>query len=63
MYKYIIGNHCLKGLHVAKMIYFLAPAQTNRMQTILVSYEAPFRSSLQKNTGPVGARAVAGTIK
>ena len=26
--------------------YFLAPAQTNRMQPILVSYQASFRSNL-----------------
>ena len=34
-------------------LYFLDPAQTKRMQPILVSCEAQFRSSLQKNTGPV----------
>ena len=36
-------------------LYFFAPAQRNWMQPILVSCEAPFRSNLQKNTGPVGA--------
>ena len=34
-------------------LYFLAPAQTKRMQPILVSCEAPFRSNLKKTTGPV----------
>ena len=29
-------------------LHFLAPAQTKRMQPILVSCEAPFRSNLQK---------------
>ena len=28
--------------------YFLAPTQRNQMERILVSYEAPFRSNLQK---------------
>ena len=47
----------LKCLRIAKMkIYiFLAPAQRNWMQPIFVSYKTPFRSNLQKNTGPVGA--------
>ena len=45
----------LKGLRIAKIkIYILAPAQTKRMQPILVSWEEPFRSNLQKkNTGQV----------
>ena len=30
-------------------LYYLALAQTKRMQPILVSCEAPFRSNLQKN--------------
>ena len=40
----------LKGLEHSKNanLYFLAPAQTKRMQPILVSCEAPFRNSLQK---------------
>ena len=32
------------------------------MQPILASYEAPFRSNLQKNTGPVVARARTGPV-
>ena len=32
------------------------------MQPILVSYEAPFRSNLQKNTGPVGGMALTGPV-
>ena len=35
-------------------LYFLAPAQTKLMQPILVPYEAPLRSNLQKkNIGPL----------
>ena len=34
-------------------LYFLAPAQTKRMQPILLTCEAPFKSNLQINTGPV----------
>ena len=30
------------------------------MQPILVSYEAPFRSNLQINTGPIGAMTLTG---
>ena len=41
-------------------IHFLAPAQTKRMQPILVSWEAPFRSNLQKTTGPVRVMTLAG---
>ena len=52
---YIIGNHFLKGQQVAKWFIFLAPAQRNWMQPILLSYEAPFRSSLQKTRGPVSS--------
>ena len=43
-------------------LYFLAPAQTKRMQPILVSCEAPFRSNLQKNTGPVRVMTLKLTI-
>ena len=32
------------------------------MQPILVSYKAPVRSNLQKNTGPVGAMALTGPV-
>ena len=35
-------------------LYFLAPAQTKRMQPILVSCEAPFRSNLQNNSEGYG---------
>ena len=47
----------LKGLRIAKMkIYiFLASAQTKRMQPILVSYEAPLRSNLQKTLAQWGS--------
>ena len=40
----------LKGLAHSKNenLYFLALAQTKRMQPFLVSSEAPFRSNLQK---------------
>ena len=34
-------------------LYFIASAQKNWMKPIFVSYEAPFRSNLQKSTGPV----------
>ena len=51
----------LKGLCIAKMKnIFFAPAQTKRMQPILESYKAPFRSNLQKNAGPVGAMTLTG---
>ena len=56
VYRYILISFHLKGLRMAKMknLYFLAPAQTKRMQPILVSWEEPFRSNLQKkNTGQV----------
>ena len=36
-----------------KFYIFLFPTQTKRREPILVSCEAPFRSKLQKNTGPV----------
>ena len=39
-------------------LYFLSPAQTKRMQPILVSCEAPFWSNLQKNSGPVGVMSM-----
>ena len=32
------------------------------MQPILVLYEAPLRSNLQKNTGPVGATDLTGPV-
>ena len=39
----------LKGLRIANMNFFiLAPAQTNRMEPILVSCEAPFESNFQR---------------
>ena len=40
----------LKGLRIAKIknCFILAPAQRNWMQPILLSYEAAFRSNLQK---------------
>ena len=50
------GHPTLRAQGIGKMknLYFLAPAQTKRMQPpIPVSCEALFRSNLQKNTGPV----------
>jgi len=41
----------LKGLPIGKLYFYYNPAQRNWMQPILLSYEAPFRSSLQKNRG------------
>ena len=32
------------------------------MQPILVSFEAPFRCNLQKNTGPVGCKHLTGPV-
>ena len=50
------GKIILKGLRIAKMkkIYFLLPLKEIECNPILVSYEATFRSNLQKNIGPVG---------
>ena len=46
-----------------EILYYLAPAQRNCMQPILVSCEAPFRSNLQKkNTGPVGVMTLTGPV-
>ena len=42
--------------------YFSASAQTKRMQPILVSCVAPFRSNLQKNTGPVRVMTFTGPV-
>ena len=58
-------KHCVfspKGPENSKNenLYFLAPAQRNRMQPILVSGEAPSRSNLRKTTGPVGAMDLTG---
>ena len=53
---YITCN--LKGTAHGKNenLWFLAPAQKEiECNQILVSYEAPFRSNLQKNTGQVGS--------
>ena len=41
---------------------FFAPAQTKRMQPILVSWKAPFRSNLQKNAGPVRVMTLTGRV-
>ena len=51
-YSFLLCLLCLKGPAHSKNenFYFLAPAQTKRMQPILVSCEAPFRRILQKKT-------------
>ena len=45
------GCQPFKGKNIN--LHFLAPAQRNLLQPILLSYEAPFRSNLQKSTAPV----------
>ena len=42
--------------------YFLAPAQSKRMQPILVSSETPFSSNFLKTTGPVGVMTLTGAV-
>ena len=44
------------------LYFFLAPAQTKRMQPILVSCESSFRSHLQKTTGPVRVINLTGPV-
>ena len=57
------GGTCSLAHSKNENLYFLAPAQTKRMQPILVSCEAPFRSNLQKKpTGPVAIMTLTGPV-
>ena len=40
----------IKGTAHSKNVLYLAPAQRNLMHPILLAYEVPFRSNLQKKT-------------